>query len=154
MRGAPFSARDRRLRHGVPLAIAGVLAFVVGIVVGGGGGGAGRDPPRRAAPPGGGGGRQDRAAAEKFVHAWARGDSAAAYRLLDAPSRTATPPARFAALNEAARTTATVPRVRVGEATGEQDGRVPVHLRIGTKLFGNLRATFRLPAKEGKIHWT
>src|SRR3954470_14408527 len=134
--GALFSARDRRLRHGVPLVVVGVLAFVVGIVVGGGGGG------------------KDRDAAETYVRAWARGDTAAMYRLLDRSSRTAFPPPRFAALNRAARTTATVTRVRAGDASGAQNGRIPVSLRIRTAAFGDLPATYRLPVKEGKVHWT
>src|SRR3954454_11448172 len=81
MDGALFSARDRRLRHGVPLVVVGVLAFVVGIVVGGGGG------------------VKDRDATETYVRAWARGDTAVMYRLLDRSSRAAFPRPRFAALN-------------------------------------------------------
>ena len=135
MDGARFSARDRRLRHGVPVALAATLAFVIGLLLG-------SDP-----------GADERRTARAYLSAWEQRDFRGMYARLDARSRRLTPFSRFAAAHRAAAETATLERLEAGEEGDLVDGRVRVPVRLRTRLFGTLRASLRLPVEETKVRW-
>ncbi len=97
MHGAPRYSRSdverrrRLMRRGLPLlAGAGVLALAVGLVAGGG--------PCAA----------ERATATRFATAWAHGDYARMYALLDGPARASTTFQDFTAAYRDAAATATL----------------------------------------------
>lgn len=120
--------RRRLLRRGLPaLAGAGVVALAVGLLAGGGPGAA------------------ERATATRFATAWAHGDYARMYALLDAPARARTSFQAFAAAYRDAADTATLRSLAVGKAGDRSGGTIPVRLTLHTRVFGTLHAVLRLP---------
>jgi penicillin-binding protein A len=85
----------------------------------------------------GDGGR--RAAAERFVVAWGRGEWGAMWQALTPRARAAYPEARFAAAYRSANRAAGVRWVRTGRLRGDGGGRIGVAVRVGTGEFGTLR---------------
>lgn len=132
--GAPRYSRSdverrRRLaRRGLPLlAGAGVLALAAGLLVGGGPGAA------------------ERATATSFATAWAHGDYARMYALLDAPARARASFQAFAAAYRESAATATLRSLLVGKVGGRSGATIPVRLTLRTRVFGTLRETLQLP---------
>jgi peptidoglycan glycosyltransferase len=129
------SARSRRLRRGLPLLVAAVLAFGLGALIGA--------RPNRA----------DRRTAERYATAWAGGDAGTMYTLLDARSRALRSRAAFAAADRSVRRTATVRTARAGRARRRHDGAIDVPVAISTRAFGRLRAVFTIPVADGAVRW-
>ena len=86
-----------------------------------------------------------RAAAERFVMGWVRGDRASMWRALAPRARAAYPQARFAASCRAAERAAGVRSIKQVAIAGEHDGRISVAVAVGTADFGTLRGTVVLP---------
>jgi peptidoglycan glycosyltransferase len=86
-----------------------------------------------------------RDAAQRFATAWSHGDLPAMWRSLSPRARAATPKRRFVTDYRNVNRAAGVQQVRTGRVGRERDGRVPVPVAVGTKLFGTLRATIELP---------
>jgi peptidoglycan glycosyltransferase len=129
-RHSPADAERRRrlLRHGLPaLAVLGLLAIAVGLLIGGGGG------------------RAERDVAARFAALWAEGDYGRMYDLLDEPARARTPFQDFAAAYRAAAQTATIRTIEVGDVGDRSGDRIPVALTIRTRAFGAVRGTLELP---------
>ncbi len=119
--------RRRLLTRAVPLIVVAAAAFGLGIVT--------------ATGPG----RAERKLVTHFVNAWARGDYARMYGMLDSTSRDHISEARFVAAYQAAATTATLTSivpVHVGTRTGDV---IPVRVRVTTRLFGKLREIVNVP---------
>ena len=98
-------------------------------------------------------------AVEAFVEAWARGDYAAMYALVDAPSRKANPRISFLADYRRANQAAGVEKIRIGRVGPLlSGGRVRVPVTVTTKDFGTLRGTLTFTASEendvGRVAWT
>ncbi len=101
--------------------------------------------------------RQEAVAA--FVAAWARGDHAAMYELVDAPSRRANPRISFLADYRRANEAAGVEKIRIGRVGPLlSGGRVRVPVTVTTEDFGTLRGTITFKASEendaGRVAWT
>ena len=86
-----------------------------------------------------------RAAAERFVTAWVRGERASMWRALAPRARAAYPQARFAASYRAAERAAGVRSIKQVAIGGEHDGRIAVAVAVRTADFGTLRGTVVLP---------
>jgi Penicillin binding protein transpeptidase domain/Penicillin-binding Protein dimerisation domain len=124
--------RRRRLwrRHGLPLLLVAVAAFVVGVRVGNNSG----------AP--------ERQLVSDYVHAWARGDYARMYALLDSQSRRHLSETQFTADYRRAGQTATLIALRplrVGSLQGQQ---IAVAMIVRTSLFGSLREPLLVPLND------
>jgi hypothetical protein len=98
-----------------------------------------------------------RPAVERFAAAWARGDHAAMWRLVDTATQRAYPLRRFEATYRAADGAAGVSAVRVGRAAEPRDGRVAVPVTVRTRAFGTLRGTVAMPVvqsgDEARVRW-
>jgi hypothetical protein len=112
--------RHRLTRRALPLALTGVVALIVGMVVG-----ALHVPPERRL-------------ADRFGDAWQRGDYAAMHRLLTPGARAAAPLPDFAAAYRDAAGTATATSIQVGSAHDPQDGIVALPVRVRTRIFGTV----------------
>jgi cell division protein FtsI/penicillin-binding protein 2 len=119
--------RRSRWRKLVPLALLAVAAAVAGIVV----------ASRHGSP--------ERALAQRYARAWARGDFGAMYGLLDGPSRRQLSEPAFAAGYRAAAVTATLTGVAPVRMGSYRSGAVPVVFSVRTRLFGTLRETLTMP---------
>ncbi len=121
--------RRRRLLHrGLPALVgAAALAVVLGVLVGGGAGGT------------------ERATARRFASAWARGDYARMYGLLDAAARARTSFQDFAAAYRDAAATATLISLGVGTVGNRSGTAIPLQMTIRTRVFGTLRGVIDLP---------
>ena len=86
-----------------------------------------------------------RAAAERFVMGWVRGDRASMWRALAPRARAAYPQARFAASYRAAERATGVRSIKQVAIAGERDGRIAVAVAVRTADFGTLRGTVVLP---------
>lgn len=128
-----FSARQRRLRHGVPIVIVAILAFVVGL---------------RA---GSSGHRTDRRIGQTFARAWARGDVQTMYDQLDTGSQDATTLSAFTALYRADVGKATLTSATAGHASGPHHGLITVPVTATTRAFGPFRAALYVPVHDGKV---
>jgi hypothetical protein len=133
--------RSRRLRRVAPILAAGLVAFVVGAVVG-----------SRA------GGSPDRAVAARFTQAWQRGDWAAMWGLTNARTQRTRSVTAFASAYRAAAATATASGVRFGRPRRGRDGVVAVPAVVRTRAFGPVRATLALPVAGGpdgtRVTWS
>jgi hypothetical protein len=97
---------------------------------------------------------RQRTDAAHFAKAWAARDTTAMYAALDAQTRKAYTPARFAELVKRADTAATVTTKHLGKAADPSGGAVTVPVSADTRLFGTLRGTFRLPvSSDGGVTW-
>ncbi len=104
-----------------------VAAFVVGVVQG-------------TAP-----GRAERTLVTHYVNAWARGDYAQMYSLLDSASRRSVTQSQFEDAYRNAAATATVSGLvptRIGSRTGSY---FPVRMLVRTHIFGSFRTLLRVP---------
>jgi penicillin-binding protein A len=89
--------------------------------------------------------RGRRAAAERFVTAWARGSRAEMWQALTPRARAAYPEARFVAAYRSAEGAAGVRAVRTGPLGGDHGGRIAVEVRVRTSDFGALQGSIALP---------
>jgi hypothetical protein len=98
-----------------------------------------------------------RDAARQFAAAWAKGDRAAMWRLVDEKTRSRYPLERFSATYRAADRAATVASVRTGAVRAASDDRVLVPAEVRTRVFGTLRGTVALPmvidGDEARVRW-
>jgi penicillin-binding protein A len=95
-----------------------------------------------------------RAAAQRYVAAWTRGDVPAMWRQLDARSRATFPLERFGRLYRSANRAATVRTVRAGRLQGPRAGAYVVPVAVRTDSFGTLRGVVALPVHdEGDGSW-
>ena len=96
--------------------------------------------------------------ADGFARAWERGDYAAMYAALSDEAKRTTPIGAFAQSYRDAAATATATRVDAGRATDPDDGAVTVPVRVGTRIFGTVSGSVRLPLQgsgdDAKVAWT
>jgi cell division protein FtsI/penicillin-binding protein 2 len=90
-------------------------------------------------------GRAERRLVKSYVTAWAHGDYAKMYSLLDSGSRRRIKGSRFAAAYQEAARTATLTGLVLDRVGGRVGGAIPVRMRARTKLFGTLRETLYVP---------
>ncbi|HET7122222.1 MAG TPA: penicillin-binding transpeptidase domain-containing protein [Solirubrobacterales bacterium] len=133
------SERRRRLvTRTLPLALAALVAFVIGAVSG---------------KPG----NPEQDAASRFVHAWAKKDYRAMYGELNEASRARVDRDEFAADYREAAEVATVRGLDPSSPRDSQaaDGAkvVPVPLEVTTVAYGRIDAEIDLPYAEGGIEW-
>jgi peptidoglycan glycosyltransferase len=119
--------RRRLLTRTVPLTAIAAVAFGAGVVV--------------ALGPG----QAEGQLVTRYVRAWTRGDYAAMYALLDAPSRQRLSESAFSAKLRGAAATATVESLSYGKIAGRSGDLIPVGMRVRTRLFGALRETLEVP---------
>jgi penicillin-binding protein A len=117
------------------LVVVGVLALVVGVVVGSRAGGG------------------DQRVAREFARAWERTDYRLMYGLLSSDSQSRYRFASFKrAYTQAARTaTGTLPVV--GKVTGASGGRQRIPLRFTTRVFGSVAGDVSLPVSDEHVDW-
>jgi penicillin-binding protein A len=132
--------RRHRLTHrALPLALTGLVALLVGMVVG-----ALHVPAERRL-------------ADRFGAAWQRGDYAAMHRMLTPGARAAAPLPAFAAAYRDAAATATATSIRVGSAGEPQDGVVALPVRVRTRIFRTVSGTVGLrfagDGDRARIDW-
>ncbi|HEY2769552.1 MAG TPA: penicillin-binding transpeptidase domain-containing protein [Solirubrobacteraceae bacterium] len=111
----------------MPLAVIAIAALVAGIIVSTG--------------PG----RAEHRLVTDYVNAWARGDYARMYGMLDSGSQHRISEARFASAYKAAGSTATLEAIILGRVGSKQGDTYPVIVRARTRLFGTLRETLLVP---------
>jgi peptidoglycan glycosyltransferase len=120
--------RRKLLRRGLPALVGlGLLALVVGLLVGGSAGGT------------------ERATAKRFATLWAEGDYGHMYQLLDVEAQARTSFQAFAAAYRSAAETATLRSLAVGAVGDRSADRIPVHLLLRTRAFGTVRGVLELP---------
>lgn len=94
----------------------------------------------------------------RYGAAFAKGDYQSMYALLSASDRRHITVSRFAELQQEARQTATVQRIRVGGAVKAQGDRVRLPVRMETELFGTVRGDLLLPvlqdADKTAVDWS
>jgi beta-lactamase class D len=102
-------------------------------------------------------GDERRAAAERFAAAWAKGDRAGMWQLLDDETKRRFPLERFDTTYRAAERAATVSAVRTGPVRQAGGDRLLVPVRVRTRTFGTLRGALSLPVisvDEGaRVRW-
>lgn len=134
------AANPRRvLTRLLPIALIAIAAFVYGVSCG-------------AAP-----GRAERRTAERYVHAWARGDYPAMYGMLSKGARERVSPAVFGAAYRDAALTATQSGLSPGGAGDTDNGAVPVPVTVATHVFGTFRTVARIPldgsGEDAHVAW-
>jgi cell division protein FtsI/penicillin-binding protein 2 len=92
-----------------------------------------------------GSGRAERTLVTQYVGAWARGDYARMYSLLDSASRAQTSKTRLAAEYQGAARTATLTALVLVRLGHKQGNAYPVLMLARTRLFGTLRETLQVP---------
>jgi cell division protein FtsI/penicillin-binding protein 2 len=121
------------------VAVAAVVAFAAGLIVGAG---SGEAPSERVA--------------SRFTTAWENGDWARMWALSAGPNRPRA--STFTARYRAAADTATVSAIAFGRPRDERDGVVEIPAVVTTRVWGRLPATLRLPvAGEGdaaRVRWS
>jgi len=131
------AARRRRLlTRGLPIALLGLAAFVLGAIVG-----RGPDEP---------------AGAKRFADAWERQDFASMYREVSTEAANRYPLAEFTDDYGKAQQTATVQQVTTGEASDtDVDGRpaASIPVTLDTNAFGTISGTLVLPLDGSRIDW-
>ena len=119
--------RKRLLTRAAPLAAVGLLAFAAGLIT--------ATKPSHA----------ERDLVQRYMTAWAAGDYAKMYSLLDADSRSKTTEAQFAQSlsNDAAIATATsLVATHIGNRSGSA---IPVRVTVHTRVFGRLHELAQIP---------
>jgi len=98
-----------------------------------------------------------RAVAQQYAAAWAKGDRAAMWRLIDADTQQRYPLRRFSATYRAAERAATVSSVRTGKVVSASGDRLRVPVAVRTRNFGTLRGTMTLPVvgsgDSARVQW-
>jgi cell division protein FtsI/penicillin-binding protein 2 len=135
-------SRNQRLRRARPVVALATVAFLVGAIVG----------ANHGSSP-------EVALADRFVHAWSRGDYATMYGEISRAAQRSVSPSEFARDYEQDMRTATAQSGRVaGHARSLGGGRVAVPVRVRTRLWGtlSLRYTLSTVSSEGatSIAWT
>jgi cell division protein FtsI/penicillin-binding protein 2 len=115
------------LTRAAPIGGIAALAFAVGVVA-------------ATAPA-----RDERRIVTRYVDAWAKGDYAQMYAMLDSASRDRTSEARFAAAFRRAATTATLTRIVPGHVGSRAGDAIAVRVVVHTKLFGTLHEILDVP---------
>jgi penicillin-binding protein A len=122
------SARRRRLlTRAAPLGGVAAIAFAVGVVA--------------ATAPG----RAERRLVTRYVSAWAHGEYASMYKLLDANSRRQVSESQFEAAYRSAASTATLISIIPGHVSSRVGATVPVQVRVKTRVFGTLLEILQVP---------
>ncbi|HET6506477.1 MAG TPA: penicillin-binding transpeptidase domain-containing protein [Baekduia sp.] len=136
--GYAGGARRRRnpLVYLVPLLILGVVGGAIALVV---------HHNRQV--------DRQRAAADRFIKAYAKRDTAAMWDALDPATRAKYPRARFDELIKTADAAATTRARRAGAASKPSGGKVKVPVAVTTHLFGTLRGTLTLPVSQDGVRW-
>jgi len=99
--------------------------------------------------------RAQRAVVSQYVQAWSRGDFAAMYSLLDAPSRRRLTQSEFVAAYESAARMATLDSIKPGELNGPSGNVIDVATVADTRMFGPLHETLAVPLGGGpRIHFS
>ncbi len=103
-------------------------------------------------------GRSERRLVTNYVQAWAAGDYAHMYSLLDPASKASMSEGRFAAAYRRDASTATVQKL-VDEHVGRRRAQfIPVQMLVFTRLFGELRETLEVPltgsGSSATVHFT
>jgi hypothetical protein len=134
--------RNQRLRRALPVLALGVVAFLIGAIVG----------ANHSSSP-------SVALVDRFVQAWAKGDYATMYGELTPSAQRAVTPSAFAAAYRHDLRTATAGRRSVaGRARSLAAGEVAVPVKISTRLWGTLSLdyTLRTVSDEAgtRIAWT
>ena len=126
------------MRRAIPVGALSLCAFVLGAILG---------ADRNSA---------ERDLAERFMAAWARGDHAAMYALVDDGTRRRTTVTAFARAYRRTAAQATITRLRAGEPE-DRDDVVEVPVRVTTRVFGVLRLRARLPVTgagdDARVAW-
>jgi penicillin-binding protein A len=115
------------MTRGLPLVAIAIAALVAGIIVSTG--------------PG----RAEHHLVTNYVNAWARGDYARMYGMLDSGSQDRISKARFASAYQAAASTATLQAIILERIGHKQGDTYSVAVRARTRLFGTLRETLLVP---------
>jgi penicillin-binding protein A len=129
-RPRPRSRRTRRRRlltRAAPLGGVAAIAFAVGVVA--------ATAPARA----------ERRLVTRYVSAWAHGDFASMYKMLDADSRRRVSEPEFRAAYRSAATTATLTSIIPGHVGSRIGSAIPVQVRVQTRVFGALREILEVP---------
>jgi hypothetical protein len=121
------SRRKKLLTRVAPIGGLAALAFAVGVVA--------------ATAPG----RAERRLVTRYVDAWAKGDYAQMYTMLDPASRASTSEAQFVATYRAAASTATVISIVHGHIGSRVGSAIPVRMTVHTRLFGTLPEILEVP---------
>jgi penicillin-binding protein A len=135
---SPQAQRRRRVvTRAVPVALVGIVSFVLGAMVGAGS--ASEDAARR------------------FVDAWAREDFPAMHKELTQDASAQYPQARFSSIYADAEQIATLDVIDSGDpegsssSSGQDTISVPVDVR--THAFGNVSGALEVPVADGEIAW-
>ncbi len=121
------SRRRRLLTRAAPLGGVAIVSFALGVVAG-------------TAP-----GRAERQLVTNYVTAWARGDYARMYSMLDSSSRRSTSLAAFETSYENAGATATLTSLGPTHVGSRSGAFIPVRMIVRTRLFGTLYELLRVP---------
>lgn len=97
---------------------------------------------------------RERAAADRFVKAYAKRDTAAMWDALDPDTQAKYPRARFIKLMENADAAATTRARAAGDQSDPSGGKVTVPVAVTTRLFGTLRGTLKVPVSEDGVAWS
>jgi cell division protein FtsI/penicillin-binding protein 2 len=127
--------RNLRLRRrAIPLAVLAAVAFGAGLLTG---------ALRESEAEG---------TARDFGEAWEERDYNAMWRMLTRSAQRETTPQELAAAYDDALGTATATQIDVDDARDEGDG-ARVDVVVGTRIFGTIEETLRLPVEDGRIAW-
>ena len=126
-KGSRRFRRRRQWRRRVPLIVLAAAAFVAGLLV----------ASANGAP--------ERQLVTDYVHAWALGDYARMYSLLDSRSRGELSETQFANRYAADARTATLTSIRPLRVGNPRNNMIAVSMRARTRLFGVLRETALVP---------
>lgn len=135
---AEAERRRRLITRTLPLAVAAVVAFVIGAVTGSPG-----DPEKEAA--------------DRFVTAWESRNFKGMYGELNEASKARVTRKEFEAAYREAEQVATARTIEAGPAGDSKStgaGRAaPVEMTIGTVAFGTVEAEISLPFVDGGVEW-
>jgi penicillin-binding protein A len=132
----PVDRRWRLIHRGVPALVAlGLVALILGVVVGSAASSQGEDAVR------------------DFMRAWERGDTRAMYGLLTPAARSRYSASEFERGYDEAAATSTASGVVTGDPA-EREARVIVPVAIRTRVFGTVRGNLSVSVVDGGIAWT
>ena len=136
MNNQPVDRRWRLIHRGVPALVAlGLVALILGVVVGSAASSQGEDAVR------------------DFMRAWERGDTRAMYGLLTPAARSRHSASEFERGYDEAAATSTASGVVTGDPA-EREARVIVPVAIRTRVFGTVRGNLSMSVVDGGIAWT
>ena len=136
MNNQPVDRRWRLIHRGVPALVAlGLVALILGVVVGSAASSQGEDAVR------------------DFMRAWERGDTRAMYGLLTPAARSRYSASEFERGYDEAAATSTASGVVTGDPA-EREARVIVPVAIRTRVFGTVRGNLSMSVVDGGIAWT